>query len=159
MSKPIIIIDTREKTPYNFRVNENLGGIEIIKLDSGDYSLKGMEDLITIERKNNVIELCNNLGKNRKRFEAELERMKDIKFKFIIVEDYWSSLLTKKPFKYVNGKPIYMRMNPNAVFQSIIAIQLKYGVNVIMAGTREMAQKIVRSLLIKAFNYRKLGKI
>ena len=148
MNKPTILIDTREQMPYSFRASVNLEGVEVIKLDFGDYAVKDELDLITIERKKSVIELCGNIGKNRKRFERELERMQEAKRRIVLVEDYWSSLTKKQRFT---------RMPPNAVFESIIALELKYGVHFILAGTRPMAQRIARSLLVKAYKYRQEG--
>lgn len=145
---PTIIIDSREREPYKFRASANCDGYEIEKLDAGDYSIQGFEDLITVERKNSLIELCGNLGKNRTRFEAELERMQSIKFRYVIVEDHWSSI-----YKYKK----YTQMSSNAIFQSIIALTIKYNVNFIFAEDRKTAQAITRSLLIKAYNYRMDG--
>lgn len=146
---PTIIVDSRENKPYAFRKSKNCAGCEIGKLDYGDYQIKDMPDLIAIERKQNITELCGNLGKNRKRFERELERMSAAKFRYVIVEDYWSSI----------WRAHYTRMHPNSIFQSIISLELKYGVHFIFAGTREMAHQITRSLLLKSFKYRMDGKI
>lgn len=145
---PWIIKDTREQKGFNFRASANCAGMIEDKLDYGDYALKDHLDLITIERKQNVTELCGNLGKNRDRFERELERMQSTRFRYVVVEDYWSSI----------KKPKYSRMNPEAVFQSIIALEIKYGVHFIFAGTHEMAQKITRSLLLKAYKYKLEGR-
>lgn len=146
---PVIIIDSREKSPYKFNKCKTCDGAEVAKLDYGDYQLKGLPDLIAIERKKNVVELCGNLGKQRERFERELQRMQAAKFRFIVVEDYWSSIFRLK----------YSRVHPNALFESIMALELKYGVHFIFAGNRAMAHKITRSLLLKAYKYRNEGKI
>jgi len=148
--KPIIIVDTREKDPYKFRASASCDGYELSKLDTGDYSIKGYESLITIERKNSINELCLNLGKHRQRFEAELERMKDIEKKYVIVEDTWDSIFEYKKFTQMKG---------SVIFNSIIALSLRYDVPFIFAGNKKMAQAITRTLLIKAYNYRVAGTI
>lgn len=148
-SLPTIIVDTREQEPYEFRESANCAGCESIKLDSGDYGLKGLPNLITIERKKSVEELCGNFGANRERFERELERMKPVKFKYIVVEDYWSSIF----------KPHFSNMPPNVIFESIFALELKYNIHFIFAGTRSMAHNIVRSLLLRAHKYHVKGII
>ena len=56
------------------------------KLDTGDYSIEGMENLICIERKGCVEELAINLGQKKHTFLKEIERMKDFPHKFIILE-------------------------------------------------------------------------
>ncbi len=146
--RPIIIIDSREREPFKFRASSTCDGYEIAKLDAGDYSIKGFENLITVERKNSIIELCGNLGKNRVRFEAELERMKSIKFRYVIVEDHWASIFQYKKHTTLSGPTI---------LGSILAFNLKYGVQFIFAGDRKQAQQITRNLLIKAYNYRMDG--
>jgi len=149
--KPTILIDSREKEPFRFRASANLAGTEVCKIDAGDYSIKGHEDLICIERKQSVTELAGNLGKHRARFERELERMQSCKFKYIIIEDHWSSLM---------GKSIkYSRMKPKSVFESLIAFGLQYGVHYIFAGNKKQAQTITRSILVRAYRYRMDGSV
>ena len=149
--KPTIIIDSREKDPFRFRASASLEKAEVAKLDAGDYAIKGMEDLITIERKQSVTELAGNFGRNRDRFEREMDRMQSIKFKYVVVEDHWSSL---------NGKLVkYSKMSAKAVFESITTFALKYGVHFIFAGNKKQAQAITRSLLIRAYKLRMDGEV
>ncbi len=51
--KFMIIRDTREQKGkgWKFRASANCLGVEEIKLDVGDYAIKGLEDTIMIERK------------------------------------------------------------------------------------------------------------
>ena len=67
-----IIVDTREQQPFSFA---GYPEIKIInkKLDIGDYSIEGFEDIITIDRKKNLSEIVKNL--KEKRFLKELEKM------------------------------------------------------------------------------------
>ncbi len=148
--KPTFLIDSREKEPFKFRASANLGGTETVKLDAGDYAVKGHEDLICIERKKSATELAGNFGKNRARFEREFERMQSCQFRYVVVEDHWSSVM---------GKSIrHSRMSAKAVFESIIAFGLTYGVHFIFAGNRQQAQTITRSLLVRAYRYRMDGE-
>ena len=144
---PTIIVDTREQHPFEVIATERCAGMESIKLDCGDYAIKDHLDLIVIERKKGVDELTGNFGANRERFERELELMKNIRFKYIVVEDYWSSIF----------KPSFSRMPPNVIFESIFALELKYNVHFIFAGSRTMAHNITRSLLLRAYKYKMEG--
>jgi ERCC4-type nuclease len=148
---PIIIVDTREQLPYKFIASKRCAGCKVETLNAGDYSIEGMQGTIVVERKKDIDELRGNLGKNRDRFERELQRMVDsgIKFKFIVVEDYYSSI----------WKRGFSRMNPMAVFESILALELKYDVRFIFCGTRKMGHTITRSLLLRAYDYKKKGLI
>lgn len=146
---PIIIVDTREQERYEFKATEHCAGFEIAKLDCGDYGLKQYPNLIVIERKKSVDELCGNFGINRERFERELERMKSIKLKYIVVEDYWTSIF----------RPHFSNLPVNVIFESIFALELKYNIHFIFAGTRSMAHNIVRVLLLRAYKYHVSGII
>lgn len=146
---PIILIDTREKQPWAFRASKNCAGTENIKLDYGDYAIKDHLDLICIERKKSITELCGNFGKKREQFEAEMQRMIDagVKHKYIIVEDYWSSMSKQK----------YNSWTARSILANIHAFEIKYNIHFIMAGSKDMARKIARSLLIKAYLYKDHG--
>jgi len=49
-----IIVDTREQTPWTF---DNYV-VASQKLDTGDYSIQGLEHIFTIERKKSVSEIA-----------------------------------------------------------------------------------------------------
>jgi hypothetical protein len=49
--KPVVLVDTREKSPFDFgRFPNWIADQKKQKLWVGDYSVQGMEDLLTIER-------------------------------------------------------------------------------------------------------------
>src|SRR5258708_1569871 len=96
----IIEKDSREKPNegWNFEPEEKeagkvqILGTEIIGIDAGDYRIKGHNDLLIIERKAGFSELFGNLAnkEHKERFERELEKFKDIKHKYIIIESVLS---------------------------------------------------------------------
>ena len=69
---PTILIDSREQKPLVFSNLPN----EQATLTTGDYTAKGLSDVLCIERKS-VPDLVGTLFNttNRKRFEKELQRM------------------------------------------------------------------------------------
>lgn len=76
MEKINIIVDTLEqKDFFLFRSYADVT-VSNEHLKTGDYSIRGYTDRITIDRKANSGELYNNFGKDWKRFKAELERMR-----------------------------------------------------------------------------------
>ena len=81
-----VIKDTREQNGWFFSQYDKCDGMEVATLHTGDYTIKGFEDVVCIERKASVTELANNLGKNKKAFYAEMVRMQDFPFKFLILE-------------------------------------------------------------------------
>lgn len=79
-----ISVDTREKMPWKIPK-----GIRSVcrKLDQGDYSVVGHEHEVAVERKSLDDYVSTVLGRdNAARWQAELERLKDYKLKFIVVE-------------------------------------------------------------------------
>lgn len=74
------LIDSREKKPFTFT-----GTSEVVGLQTCDYSVKGLENLIGIERKE-LADLHGCIGFARDRFERELERMRSLPYRAVVVE-------------------------------------------------------------------------
>ena len=138
---PLIAIDTREKSPFMFRAGRGCGGTIKKKLDHGDYQIDGLPNLISVERKQSIDELCSNIGKHRKRFERELERMQSCKYKYVVIEDSWFSI----------QDPDFSRLHYNAILGSIISFTIKYNIQFIFANNRKWARRITKQLLLKAY--------
>ena len=84
----LIIIDTREKTPWSF------GGLARVKrgtLPTGDYALAG-DAGFAIERKS-LADYTSTITSGWARFQRELERMDKFPVKIVIVEGEWRDLL------------------------------------------------------------------
>jgi hypothetical protein len=99
-----ILIDTREQTPWSFTRNEWPDGFEVIGLKTGDYTLKGFENVFTIDRKGSAGEVANNLVQDR--FERELERMEEFAHPFIICDFPLRDLLA---YPNIPSVPQYLR--------------------------------------------------
>jgi len=104
-SKPkyTVIKDTREQDGWFFSSYDRCSGMEVSTMKTGDYTIKGYEDLVCVERKGSVTEIATNLGKKKKTFQAEMERMKAFDFRFILLEfsasdviDYPLNLLSEE---------------------------------------------------------------
>lgn len=79
----IIIQDTREQLPLDFKPHQAV--VEVAKLDTGDYSVKGHEADVCVERKS-IHDLVNTIIHSKKRFGREMDRMRLIAHRVIIVE-------------------------------------------------------------------------
>ena len=88
-----VIIDTREQEGYYFGKFNTCAGMIEEKLDTGDYSIQGMEDKICVERKGCVEELAQNLGSKKTTFLKEIERMESFPHKFLVLEFSLEELL------------------------------------------------------------------
>jgi len=158
-SKPILIVDSREKTPWDFEGDDAFAGVLHTKLDGGDYSIQGMEDILVVERKATVDELFVNFTKDRERIQAEFERLRNHKFRIFVIEETCDDVLN--PFKYyVNKKGINKKSHkmPVAVVASNLTnLMLEYNVHIIFGGSR--AQAMVRGILLRAWELHQAGKL
>lgn len=82
----LVICDTREQFPFGFqgirgRASQKnrplIVPVKLAGLTTGDYSIEGLEDWITIERKS-LADLFGTILGDRERFERELSRMQAI---------------------------------------------------------------------------------
>lgn len=134
----IVLVDSREQAPFPF-IRFNVQA-ERAGLPTGDYSLPGFEDKAAIERKSLDDLVSCLMGKNRDRFERELTRGKAYELFAVVCEGSYQDI--------AEGR-YRSEMKPQAVLQSIVAFQVRYGVNFIMAGTRQAAEYLTFSLLEK----------
>jgi len=133
---PIIVIDSREQLPYRFPYETITA-----KLDSGDYSVKGMETRAAIERKTKS-DLFSSIGNGRARFEREMERLSQLEYAALVIEASLQDLFTAPP---------YSAMTPTAVINTLLAWSIRYGIYVWFAGNREAGEKITMRILEKCW--------
>ena len=152
-SKPFTIIkDTREQDGYSFAASSSryhtCNGMVSRKLDTGDYSIEGLEDKLCIERKASVVEFANNVGHDQVRFLKEIERMKDFPHKFIILEFSLSELIdfpenSRIPEKSKNS----VKITGKYMLKCLMEFQLYDNIHVIFCGNKYNAFLTVSSLL------------
>jgi len=157
--KPTLIIDTREKTPWDFDGDDNFESVIFEKLDAGDYSIRGMEQIIAIERKATADELFTNFTKNKERIIAEFERMRPCKIRVLIVEETCEQILNPQAY-YINRHHLNKAspsMPPAVVASNLTSLMLEYGVHIVFAG--EKAQSMARGILLRAYELHQKGKL
>lgn len=141
----MILVDTREQYPFQF---EAYGiATKVCKLDTADYTFEGYQDKICIERKRSVSELAHNIGKDWKRFSAELERMKVFPHKYIICEFPTEDILN---YPNVNCMPKkvrkYIRITPQFIIKRIEQIENDYNIIFFFCNSTEHAEQTVIEL-------------
>lgn len=125
-----IVQDSREQAPFRF---ENFHAVvEVAGLEAGDYSLAGFERRIAIERKS-LPDLVSCLGPERKRFEAELARLRGFDSCAVVVEQS-QAVLRLGQYR--------SRMDAGAAWQSVIALAMRYRVPFFWAENRADAERI-----------------
>ena len=135
-----IIVDTREQLPYEFLEEDD---VTIATLATGDYSLVGCEDRITIERKR-LSELWTITGRNRARFEREIQRMTKFEYAAIVVESSIEEVMKGHTLSTVPT---------TAVINSLISWSIRHDVHIWWAGDRLHGMAVTRSLLKRFEKY------
>ena len=138
-----IVVDTREQKPWDFNDSFN---ITKAKLDTGDYSIEGLEHLVCIERKSSVNEVSNNI--TEKRFKDVLDRMAGFPHPHILFEFDLHDILN---FPHNSGIPQRLwknlRISPLFLLKYITEINTVYGIHTHFCGDRENAKALAVSIM------------
>ena len=134
----LILVDNREQRPFAF-TGPRYEGVEVEAgtLTVGDYSLAGLADRVAVERKE-LADLVQCLGRERERFERELQRGAALDAFAVVVESSWADLA---------GGQYRSRLNPHAACQSVAAFMGRYRVPFLFAGSRTAAEYVTWSFL------------
>jgi DNA excision repair protein ERCC-4 len=144
LPKPTLIIDSMEQKPYSFKpFLKWFAAIERRKLLTGDYSISGLEDRVAIERKSlqDLFNCCSPYG-SREAFVRSCERLWKLDFAALVIEGSITKTLRSTEFS---------SMHPNAVFGTIQALAVRWGIQPWFAPTRTLAEEITACLLHKAY--------
>lgn len=152
IEKFTIIRDTREKPNHGWWFDEDdmCAGTVSRKVDIGDYSIEGLENLICLERKESVSELANNVIQER--FAKQLRSMKDFKYSFLLLEFDWNDI---EGFPMNTDLPLPTKLKieikPSTIYGKLISAQLKYNIKVLPCGDRICAEKTAYKILRKIY--------
>ena len=146
--KPVVLVDTREQNPLNLsRFGNWIQAERRATLKTGDYSVEGMEDMLTLERKS-LSDLIGSLIHGRRRFLDECERMTQFRWRAILVEASYEDV--KSPYAHLE----FTEAHPNGIAGSLDAIECKYSIPVIYTSQhRELAEEKAASWLSKMATY------
>lgn len=143
-----VIRDTREKKGHGwyFRASSSCAGMDISKLDTGDYSVAGYEDMIMIERKS-IPDLWGSLIQGRERFMKEMVRAKKIPARYLVIEGTLADVQKGLPRRF-------SKVRGTTIIAALISLEQKYGIHVIFTSKdKTVAQTHVRALLKKLYEY------
>jgi len=145
MSKYWVVRDTRERNGYWVPETDASAGTVLAALKTGDYSIQGCEQIITVERKFSSGELYGSLTK--KRFTNELERLQSFPVKCLLLEFTLADLLS---FPKKSGIPEskWPKLLPHAVRfmqRRLIEIQIS-GIPIVFAGNTKDAEMYLRHM-------------
>lgn len=147
-----ILVDTREQTPWEFSHYVTAKQ----KLDTGDYTVSGLEDKLAIERKKSVGEIANNI--TEKRFIDVLERLSSYKYPFLLLEFGMDKVL-KFPIGSELPQKVWdkIKISPNFLVKNILDWQLKYNINVLFCESTSNAIEIAEYIFKRVY-YLELNK-
>ena len=124
-----LIIDTREQNLLTFTRFESERGT----LQSGDYSIKGLEHRFTIERKS-IADLVGSLTTGRDRFERELHRLRGFDFARLLIVGTEADIVNHR---------YRSKASPKAILHSLYAFEARYGIPAAWGGSEERSAALV----------------
>ena len=130
---PVVIIDTREQNEWTFAKLPSEPG----SLDTGDYSIRGLEHLIAVERKS-LPDLLACVGRERDRFKRELQRLRAYRFRCLIIEATYADL---------ERGEWRSKIQPASVLGSLAAWTAQYSLPIWLAGDHEAAARFAEKYL------------
>ena len=118
------------------------------KLDTGDYTIQGLENQICIERKGSIEELAINLGQQKHPFLNEIGRMEAFPHKFLILEFSLESLINfPDRTRIPSDKKDTLKITGKYMLKCLMEFQLYNNVHVMFCGDKQNAFLLVSSLL------------
>jgi ERCC4-type nuclease len=141
-----LVIDTREPSNGLF-MPKPPKGLSMVRdtLATGDYSIRGFETLISIERKE-VPDLIHCCGADRDRFQDQLTRLSKLAHRWLLIEGTEEETLSFQP---------YTQMHPNHIRGALVSIEVRYGIPVHFSRTRKSAERWVLDILTKFYRIKR----
>lgn len=130
--RPTIIVDSREQDPLTFsRLPSERG-----TLLSGDYSIAGVTELFSIERKSldDLAGCC--CGSSRERFERELHRLRGFRFKRLVIVGSEQQIM---------AGDYRSNIKPAAVVGTLRAFEIRFDCPLVFCETPEIAAARIES--------------
>lgn len=132
---PTVIVDSREQNAFDFSLP-----VEIGTLTTGDYSVRGLEHLVAVERKS-LPDLLGCLGQGRDRFIRELQRLRAYRFRLIIIESTPDE---------IDAGQWRSTLKPSHVWGSIASWTARYALPFHLGGTHAQAGRFCERFLIQS---------
>lgn len=110
--------------------------VEVGTLTTGDYSVKGLEHIVSVERKS-LADLVGCVGSSRERFDKEVKRLLAYPHRIVVVEAWWDE---------IDRGDWRAAVSPNAVLGSILGWEAE-GLPFHFAGSHRGAEEVTRKFL------------
>ena len=147
----VIAVDDRETLPYYFKEIKSdkvdkqkifIARTERKRLKTGDYSIVGYEDRISIERKS-WSDLYGTLGQRREQFRQEIQRLSYLNYAAVVVETDFLTACTKAPE--------HSKLLPKVVYRTCLSWQMSSHVPWIFCNDRRFAEITTFRILFRCW--------
>lgn len=142
----VVVCDTRETVPL-FDLHDLPKGLVLTRdtLRDGDYSLRGFEDKVAIERKGGMSDFLNYLTTTRERTRDKMHRFRDFEFVGLLLEVSEAEAYCPQ---------MYSNVSIEVIRQSIVSFEVRFGVHVYY-GDRDCCRRKCLDWLICYYNWKK----
>ena len=131
--KPTILVDDREKKGWIFL--NNYYDVKVKRLPVADYTFKGYEDRLAIEKKSGWSEILTNLAApSRKRFERYLTKLSKYEHKVIVICEPYTAVKIRTAVYIMKKKGAKCQLTEKTVHYWMAKITGYYGIPVICCG-------------------------
>lgn len=136
-----VVRDTREQQAYTF--NRKIPYMDKA-LKFGDYSIVGMEDMISIERKA-LSDFYGSITHGRDRLKKMFDRMQVAEFKALVIEAPEDMVMSPE-LSYSNVKQ-------HSIYATIVSLEVKHGIHIYYGSRKDCQIKII-NWFVMFFNFK-----
>lgn len=129
----VAVRDTREQTGIDLEPMPVVEGT----LSTGDYSVRGLERIVAVELKGSLSDLLGCVGRDRDRFEREVQRLLAYPVRGLVCCTTWSE---------VESGDWRGKLTPEQVEAAIVGWSAR-GLPIFLVGNRARAGRLVKRLL------------
>ena len=133
----VILIDTREQQSPLFGRYPKGMTVSCQTLKLGDYSLRGMEHLIAVERKQ-ISDLINYCTVDRVATKLKMQKLSKLEWAGLLIEARESEIY--RPYQFSD-------VSPGAIRQSLVSFSVRYKVHVYIGDTEKCRMWLLDRLI------------
>lgn len=141
-----LLVDTHETLPYAFKGLVRIAGTITQALPAGDYAIAEAPDIFCVERRRveDINTIFSNPSDNRPRFLRELEPLRAIPHRFLVIEG---------AIQYNSGGGRLGQYHRNGMVDFLDSLTARFGIQIVYADSREDAEERVANLAAIHYAY------
>ncbi len=141
-----LLVDTHETQPYDFKGLVRIAGTITQALSAGDYAIAEAPDIFCVERRRaeDINTIFSNPSDNRPRFLRELEPLRAIPHRFLVIEG---------TIQYNAGGGRLGQYHRNGMVDFLDSLTARFGIQIVYADSREEAEERVANLAAIHYAY------